>query len=78
LAEHAVRMGEMKNAYKILVGKNAWKRPRVRPKHRWEENIRIDLREIRWEYVDWIQLTQNRGQWWAFLSGSIKDGEFLD
>jgi hypothetical protein len=44
----------MRNVYKILVGKSEGKRPRGRPRHRREDNIRMDLREIRWEGVDWI------------------------
>jgi hypothetical protein len=39
-------MGEIKNSYKLLVGKCEGRRPLVRPRHRWEDNIRIDLREI--------------------------------
>jgi hypothetical protein len=45
-------MGEMRNAYNILVGKPEGKRPFVRARHRWEDNIRMDLREIGWEGVD--------------------------
>jgi hypothetical protein len=52
LAGHVVRMGEMRNAYSILVGKPEGKRPLGRLGHRWENDIRIDLREIEWEGVD--------------------------
>jgi len=45
-------MGEMINGYKILVRKPDGKRPRGRPRHRWEDNIKIDLREIWWEGAD--------------------------
>jgi len=51
---HVACTGEMRNVYKILVGKSEGKRPLGRPRHRWEDNIRMDLREIRWEGVDWI------------------------
>jgi hypothetical protein len=51
-------VGEMINEYSILVGKPERKRPLVRARHRWEDNIRI--REIGWEGVDWIHLAQNR------------------
>jgi hypothetical protein len=43
-----------------LVGKSEGKRPLGRPKHKWEDNIRIDLREIAWEVVDWIRFIQDR------------------
>jgi hypothetical protein len=45
-------MGEFKNAYNMLVGKLEGKRPFGRPRRRWEDNIRMDLREIEWEGVD--------------------------
>jgi hypothetical protein len=53
-------MGEMRNAYKILVGKPEGKRPLGRLRRRWEDNIGIDLREVGWEGVDWICLAQDR------------------
>jgi len=52
----------MRNAYKILVGKPEGKRPLGRPRRRWEDNIRMDLREIGWEVVYWIHLAQDRDQ----------------
>jgi hypothetical protein len=54
------RVGEMRNAYKILVGKPEKKRPLERPKSRWEDNMRMYVREIGWEGVDWIHLAQDR------------------
>jgi hypothetical protein len=51
------------NAYRDLVGKPEGKRPLGRPRRRWEDNIRIDLREIGWGGVDWIDLAQDRDQW---------------
>jgi hypothetical protein len=56
-------MGYMRNVYKILVGKPEWKRPLVRSRRRWEDNIRIDLREVGWESVVWFHLAQERDQW---------------
>jgi hypothetical protein len=53
-------MGEMRNAYRILVGKYDGKRPHGRPRHRWENNIKMGLREIRFGGVDWIHLAQDR------------------
>jgi hypothetical protein len=59
----------MRNAYRILVGKpEGKKRLFVRPRHRREVNIRIDLGEIRWEDVKWIHLALDQDQWWAFVN----------
>jgi hypothetical protein len=49
-------MREVRNAHKILVTKSEGKRPLGRPRRRWEDNIRMDLREIGWKDVDWIHL----------------------
>jgi hypothetical protein len=49
-------MGEKRNVYRILVGKPEGKRPLGRPRHRWVDNIKMDLREIGWDRVDWIGL----------------------
>jgi hypothetical protein len=57
--------GEMRNVYKLLVGKLEGKRPRGRPGHRWENDIRTILKEIGWEDVEGVQLAQDRDQWWA-------------
>jgi hypothetical protein len=51
-----------------LVRKPDGKRPLGRPRHRWEDNIRIDLREIGWECVDWMHLTQDMDQWQAVVN----------
>jgi hypothetical protein len=60
-------MGE-KNAYRILVGKPEGKRPLRRPRHRWEDNIKMDLREIGWGGIDWIDLAQDRDRWRALVN----------
>jgi hypothetical protein len=52
----------------VLVGKPKGKRPLGRPRHRWEDGIGMDLREIGWGGVEWIQLAQDRGQWQAFVN----------
>jgi hypothetical protein len=62
-AGHVARMGEEKNVYRVLMGKPEGKRPLGRPGHRWEDGIRMDLREIAWGSVDWIQLAQDRYRW---------------
>jgi hypothetical protein len=53
-------MGEERNVYRVLIGKPEGKRPLGRPRHRWEDGIRMDLGEIGWGSVDWIQLAQDR------------------
>jgi hypothetical protein len=67
-AGHVTRMGEEMNAYRILVGKPEGQRPLARPTRKWEDNIRIDPREIGWSGMDWIDLAQNRGQWRALVN----------
>jgi hypothetical protein len=64
------RMGQISNVYKMLVGKPERKRLRARPKCRWKDNIRIDLREIGWEGVDWIHLAQVK-VWWRDLVNTV-------
>jgi hypothetical protein len=59
-AGHVARMGEVRGAYNILVGKHGGSRPLGRPKRRWKDNIKIDLGEIGFGDVDWIHLAQDR------------------
>jgi hypothetical protein len=56
-------MGERRKAYRILVGKPEGKRPLERPRRRWVDNIKIDLREVGWDGMDWIDLAQDRDRW---------------
>jgi hypothetical protein len=56
-AGHVARMGEKRNANRILVGKPEGKRPLGRLRRRWVDNIKMDLRDIRWHGMDWIDLS---------------------
>jgi hypothetical protein len=60
-------MGERRGAYRALVGKPEGRRPLARPRHRWEDNIKMDLQEVGWGGVDWIDLAQDRDRWWAVV-----------
>jgi hypothetical protein len=64
---YMARMGEERKMYRVLMGKPEGKRPLGRPRRRWEDGIRMDLREIGWGSVDWIQLAQVRDQWRALV-----------
>jgi hypothetical protein len=65
---HVARMGETRNAYRILVGKTEGKRPLGRPRRRWVDNIKIELRETGCDGMDWIDLSQDRDQWRALVN----------
>jgi hypothetical protein len=60
--------GEECVGYRVLVGKPEGKKPLGRPRRRWEDGIRMDLREICWESVDGIQLAQDRDRWRALVN----------
>jgi hypothetical protein len=60
--------GEKRNAYRILLGKPEGKRPLGRPRRRWVDNIKMDLREVRWDGMDWIDLAQDRDQLRALVN----------
>jgi hypothetical protein len=59
---------EGRGVYRNLVGRPEGKRPLRRPRHRWEDNIKMDLREIGIDGANWVQLAQDRAQWWAFVN----------
>jgi hypothetical protein len=67
-ARHVARIGDKRNSYRIFMGKPEGKRPLGRPRRSWEDNIRIDLREIWWGGMDWIDLAQDRDQWRALVN----------
>jgi hypothetical protein len=56
-------MGEGRGLYRVLVGRPEGKRPLERPRCRWEDNIKMDLREIGIDGANWIQLAQDRVRW---------------
>jgi hypothetical protein len=66
-AGHVARMGERRGAYRTLVGKPEGRRPLGRPRRRWEDNIKMDLREVGWEGAEWIDLAQDRDKWRALV-----------
>jgi hypothetical protein len=67
-AGHVARVGEGRGVYRVLVGRPEGKRPLGRPRLRWEDNIKLDLREIGIDAVNWIRLAQDRVQWRAFVN----------
>ena len=67
-AGHVARMGEEREAYRVLVGKPEGKRPLGRPRHRWVDNIRMDLQDVGCGYMDWIGLAQDRDRWQKLVS----------
>jgi len=67
-AGHVARMGEERGMYRVLVGKSEGRRQLGRPRHRWVDNIRMDLQEVGCRYMDWIVLTQDRDRWRTLVS----------
>jgi hypothetical protein len=61
-------MGEGRGAYRILVGRPEGRRPLGRPRHRWKDNIKMDLQEVRWGGMDWIDMAQDRDRWRALVN----------
>jgi hypothetical protein len=77
-------MRDRRNAYGVLVGRLEGRRPLEKPRRRWEDNIKMDLKKVGWGYMDWIDLAQDMDRWRALVSAvmnlwvSIRCGEFLD
>jgi hypothetical protein len=67
-AGHVAHLGEGRSVYTVLVGTPEGKRPLGRPRHRWEDNIKMDLREIGINVANLIQLAQDRAQWRACVN----------
>jgi hypothetical protein len=68
LAGHVACMGKGRDIYRVLVGRPESKRPLGRSRRRWEDNIKLDVREIGIIEANWIQLAQDMVQWWVFVS----------
>jgi len=62
-------MGERRGVYRILMGKPESKRSLGRPRHRWEDNIKMDLQEVGCGGMDWIDLAQDRDRWRTLVNG---------
>jgi transcription termination factor 2 len=71
-AGHVARMEEGRGVYRVLVGKPEGKRPLGRPRHRWEDNIKMDIEEVGGSCGDWMELAQDRDRWRA-LVGTVRN-----
>jgi hypothetical protein len=60
-------IGEIRSGYKIFVGRSEGERPLGRPRHRWEDSIKMHLKEIKLQGVVWLHLAQDRDQWQVLL-----------
>jgi hypothetical protein len=69
---HIARMGEKRNASRLLLGKPEGKRPLGRSRLRWVDNIRMELGELGWGDVDWIGLAKDRSRWRAFVNSVLR------
>ena len=67
-AGYVARMGEGRGVHKVSVGKSEGKRPLVRPRRRWEDNIKMDLEEVGRGCGDWMELAEDRDRWRALVS----------
>jgi hypothetical protein len=67
-AGHVARMGEKRGVHRVLVGKPEGKRPLGRPRHRWQDNIKMNLQEVGGGCGDWMELAQDRDRWQALVS----------
>jgi hypothetical protein len=75
-AGHVARMGEERGVHRVLVGKPEGKRPLGRPRRRWEDNIKMDVQEVRGGRGNWMELAQDRDRWRALVS-TVKNPRVL-
>ena len=73
-AGHLARMGERRDEYRVLVGKHEGKRPLGRPRHGWEDNVKMDIQEVGCGGKDWIELAQDRDRWRALVNAVMNLG----
>jgi hypothetical protein len=64
-------MGNRRGAHRVLGGRPEGRRPLGRTSHRWEDNIKINLKVVGWRGMDWIALAQDRERWWAFVNAEM-------
>jgi len=76
-------MGKRRGIYRVLVGKPEGKRPLGRSRHRWEDNIKMDLQAVEYGGMDWVELAQDMDRWWALVNAvmnlrvQLNAGNFL-
>jgi hypothetical protein len=76
-AGQVARKGEKRNTYRILMAKAVGKRPVGRPKRKWVDNIKMYLREIGWDGMNWINLAQYKDQWRALVNKVMNPSGFI-
>ena len=70
-AGHVAHWGERRGGYRVFVGKPEGKRPLGRPRHIWEDNIKMHLQEVGCEIMDWIELAEDRDRCWALVNAVL-------
>jgi hypothetical protein len=68
---HKAHVVGRRGAYRALVGKREGRKPLGRPRRRWEDNVKMDLREVGWGRIDWIDLAQDRDRWLVVVNTLI-------
>ena len=71
---HAAHMRGRRGMYRVLVGIPEGRRPLGRPRHRWEDNIKMDRQRVGCASMDWIKLAEDRDRWWALVNVAMKLG----
>jgi hypothetical protein len=67
--------GVVRGVHRVLVGKSEGKRPLGRPRHRWDDNIKMHLQKVGWCHGDWMELAQDRGRWRPIV-GTVREFQF--